>query len=417
LAEDDGHSWILKASAERAKEAEDKERIQEVSNAIAERRGRDLVDFLAVVEQKEGWPVSLDCLRRASRGGYAIPMQPGGCRIPLEPMKYREMVFELFSCTGFEPVNCDTMTLLDELENEESSASAASKFARRTEELAADQIALGDTLFFDFSNTSSSRSLALLLEKARRTEDKIVSNLVNDMNADPGLLWFTETGRTVLSELGVKGVNPRELKGDVFLVIQTLRNRLVQTTGEEPCPQSGCSENQKPSNEAYKSLLESIINQDEKALLALGSRYSVPTLNTMLFDSVACYQESESSDGYRRLVQSTISHVIVRALESVSTLRKLATEEDARISGLAISAMGSFYHESAASVLIDIICESVPKETVDTTLSALSNIAKKCPEARQLISRTVHSERPNRGRLRSIYREMPRGLPDWYHLE
>lgn len=417
LAEDDGHSWILKASAERAKEAEDKERIQEISNTIAERRGRDLVDFLAVVEQKEGWSVALDCLRRAYREDYPIPMRPGGYHTPLEPMKYREMVFELFSCTGLEPVNCDTMTLLDELEDEESSASAASRFAQRTEELGEDQLSSGDTLFFDFPNASFSRSMTLLLEKARSAEAKIINDLVTEGKLDLGKLWLTETGRMVLSELGVKGLDSGQMRGDVFFVIQTLQSRLVGEASEEPSLRFGCSENQKPSNEVFRSLLRSIIDQDGEVLRALGSRYSVPTLNAMLYASIASYQGAESSDAYRQLVQSTSNHVVVRALESVPTLGKLAREEDTRISSLAITALGSFYHESAASVLIDIICEAVSKELVGTSLSALCNIAKKCPEARQLISQTMHSERHNRGRLRNVYREMPRGLPEWYHSE
>jgi hypothetical protein len=390
--------------------------VLEIANAIAERRGRDLVDFLAVIEQREGWPVALDCLRRASHEDYPIPMRPSGHRAPLELLKYREMVFEIFSCTGLEPVNCDTMTLLNELEDEESLASATSRFVQRTEALALNQISSGDTLFFDFSNTVFSKAAFLSLEKARRAEAKMIHDLVAGGNVDLERLWLTETGRIVLSELGVKGLDSSGLMGDVILVIQTLQQRLGAGY-EDPGPQVDGTENQEPSNEVYKALLTSIINQDQDVLRALGSRYSVSTLKGMLYGSLALYQTEESSDSYRELVQEIGNHVIVRALESVPMLGKLSRTEDTRISTLAIAALGSFYHESAASILIDSICEATSKELLGTSLSALSAIAKKCPEARQLVTQTVHSERRNRGRLRSLYREMPRGLPEWYHSD
>jgi hypothetical protein len=326
------------------------------------------------------------------------------------------MVFEIFSCTGLEPVNCDTMTLLNELEDEESLASATSRFVQRTEALALNQISSGDTLFFDFSNTVFSKAAFLSLEKARRAEAKMIHDLVAGGNVDLERLWLTETGRIVLSELGVKGLDSSGLMGDVILVIQTLQQRLGAGY-EDPGPQVDGTENQEPSNEVYKALLTSIINQDQDVLRALGSRYSVSTLKGMLYGSLALYQTEESSDSYRELVQEIGNHVIVRALESVPMLGKLSRTEDTRISTLAIAALGSFYHESAASILIDSICEATSKELLGTSLSALSAIAKKCPEARQLVTQTVHSERRNRGRLRSLYREMPRGLPEWYHSD
>ena len=416
LADNDGHSWILKASSERAKEAESKGRIQETANAVAERRGRDLVDFLAIIEQREGWSGALDCLRKSFHEEYPIPMRSAGYRAPVEPLKYREMVFELFSCTGLEPVNCDTMILLDELEDEDSLVSATSRFVQRTEELAADQVASGDTLFFDFSDTRSPETM-LLLEKARRTEARIVRDLVSRGMADLRQLWLTEIGRIVLSELGVRGLDAEDLDGDVMFVLHALQERLPPAEYEKPLPELIRPENERPLNEFYRRLLESIINQDEEVLCAAGSRWSVPTLNVMLYSSLASYQTTESSDSYRQLIRNTGDHVVVRAPESVPTLSRLARLEDTRISTLAIAALGSFYHESAASVLIDIVCEAASKESVDASLSALYSIAKKCPEARRLVAETVHSERPNRRRLRNLYREMPHGLPEWYRWE
>lgn len=417
LAEDDGHSWILKASAERARQAEDEGRVQEITSGIAERRGRDLMDFLAVIEQRECWPVALDCLRSAFGKEYSIPMGTGGYHARLEPLKYREMAFELFSCSGLEPVNCDTMILLDELEDEKSLVSATSRFRQRTEALAVKQVAAGDMLFFDFSDPIFLSEITPFLERAREAENRTIRSLLNGGITDLGQLWLTETGRRVLSELGVRGSGIQGLSSDVLQVIQTLLHRLSGMIDQDASLEFVRRENRRPLNETYSVLLQSIMDQDEETLRSLGSKCSVPTFNTLLYCSLASYHMTESSDSYRQLVRSIGNHVIVRALHSIPTIGKLARVEDNRISTLAITALGSFYHESAASTLIDITCETTSKELVGISLSALDNITKKCPEARHLVSRVIHSQRPNRGRLKNLYRAMPHGLPAWYHWE
>jgi hypothetical protein len=418
LAEDDGHGWILKASAERARAAENHGRTQEVTDAIAERRSHDLIDFLAVIEQREGWPSALDYLRKASEMEYPIPMGAHGYRTRLEPLKYREMLFELFSCTGLEPVSCDTTILLDELEDETSMVAAATRFSKRVEQSAVDQVKSGDTLFFDFSNVLDLGGEAeTVLEKTRKTEIETISHLMNGRNTDLGVLWSTETGRRLLSEIGVKGSDAQVINTEVLSVIQSLLESSQKTIDDETSVQFNAQEHKEPSNGLYRLLLHSIIDQDEEKLRSLGSRHALATFNVMLCNSLVSYQTLESSDSYRQLIRSIGNHVVVRAVESIPTIERIARADDTRISTLGIAALGGFYHESAASVLIGIICETTAKELVDASLSALDGIVRKSPEARHLVTQVIHSERPNRLRLRNLYRRMPRGLPDWYYFD
>jgi len=418
LADDDGRSWVLRASAERAKEAEERDRIQKIVDAVAERRARDFMDLIAVTEQREGWSNALDCLRKASDKDYQSPMGTRHRLTRLEPLKYREIVFELFSCVGLEPVSCDTMILLDELEDEKSMVTATSRFSQRVNQLAIDQVSSGDTLFFDFSSIlDSKREAASLLEEMRTAEIRMTYPMMQERDIELRLLWLTETGRRLLSELGVKGYEHSEIDTGVLSVIQTILGRTWETANHEPNLRVIRTKCEKPSNSTYSHLLQSMVDQDEEGLRSLGSRYSLPTLDFMLYSSVTSYEKTESSDDYRRLVRCTGNHIAVRALDSVKTIAKIARMDDSRISTLAIAALSNFYHESAASVLIDIVCKTSTKEILDISLSALNSILGKSPEARHLLSRTVHSEQPNRGRLRNVYRRMPRGLPDWYYLE
>ena len=122
-----------------------------ITNAIGDRRYRDLVDTIATIESEDGWSTALEFLMKAQNKKYSSPIAIGQDKTNLEELKYREMVFELLSCSGLEPVTTDTTELLKELGTESSLVDASRALVLRLEELTAEQIQTGDTLFFDFS--------------------------------------------------------------------------------------------------------------------------------------------------------------------------------------------------------------------------------------------------------------------------
>ena len=91
-----------------------------ITDAIGDRRYRDLVDLVARIEGEDGWSTALEFLISARSQKYISPLTMGQDRTCLEPLKYREMIFELLSCKGLEPVTTDTTTLLNNLDGESS---------------------------------------------------------------------------------------------------------------------------------------------------------------------------------------------------------------------------------------------------------------------------------------------------------
>ncbi len=415
LTQHDDHSWILKASAERARAAEDRVRLQEFVDAIAERRSRDLLDITAATERELGWPAALQLLKRAAEMDYSLPVSPGSCRTRLEPLKYREMVFGLFSCTGLEPVNIDTAALLSDLGGEASMVAASLHFSERVCQLAVEQITSSESFFFDQSLAISDcrPDMQLAFETMRDIELKRMKPVICGDTIDIASLWSTEIARRVLAELGVKGKQLPLSEATVLPVIQRMLG-----TQSDWCNDSGPlgpREYATPSNCLYNLLLASIIDQDQEVLRSLGSRHAVLTLNALLDSQIAAYETTESSEDYRKLVYCINSHIVIRTEESVAILGKLAKMDDARVVTPAVVALSGFYHESAVSVLIDIACNTRTREILDTSVSALENIVKKSPEARYMIHITLRSGRPNRNRLKRVYQRMPKDPMSRYY--
>lgn len=415
LTQHDGHSWILKASAERARAAEDRARLQEFVDAIAERRSRDLLDLTAATERELGWPAALQHLKRAAEMDYSLPVSPGGCPTRLEPLKYREMVFGLFSCTGLEPVNIDTGALLSELEGEASMVAASLRFSERVCQLAVEQITSSESFFFEQSMVISDcrPEMQSAFETLRDNELKRMKPVICGDTIDIASLWSTEIGRRALAELGVKGKQLPLSEDSVLPVIQRMLG--TQSDWYDDSRPLRPQEYAKPSNHMYSLLLASIIDQDQEVLRSLGSRHAVLTLNALLDSHIAVYETKESSEDYRNLVYCINSHVAIRTQESVAILGKLANMDDARVVTPAVVALSGFYHESAVSVLIDIVCNTRTKEILGTSLSALENIVKKSPEARYMIHITLRSGRPNRNRLKRVYQRMPKDPMSRYY--
>jgi hypothetical protein len=80
-------------------------------------------------------------------------------------------------------------------------------------------------------------------------------------------------------------------------------------------------------------------------------------------------------------------------------LEKTSQMTNTRIATLAILAIGNFYHESATSTLVDILCTSKKREILDTVVQSIKTNHKHCPEADYVISNRLDRECNNRGKL------------------
>jgi hypothetical protein len=398
---------ILEAVKKRVKESDGRERVRIIADTIGDRRDRDLVDVIAQIEQDEGWSSALDYLLKAHGQKYSSPIIASKNETELEELKYREVVFGLLSCSGLEPVPIDTTDLLDELDSEKSLVDASNILVTRLEDLAVNQIKNGDTLFYDFSeNITISQDTVALLQRIRSKKLQDIS-LEHDgslINIDP--LWRCEQGRITLTNLGIRGNQiSKETMNRVLSVIQepiSLPENSNASNSDYPSP----------SNNLYEELFTQIIRQDVEGLNRLASRHALPTLNALLDESISKYSETQSSVGFNTLLQHIQAHVTVRAIDSVIALEKASKMTDNRVATMAILAIGNFYHESAVSSLVDILCTNKKQEIIDTVTRSIRNVHKRCPETDHVIDVQLGRECMNRGKLLKLQRALlkERGL-------
>ena len=197
LPEENETKWFLKASRERAEAAERESILDRLANAIGERRERDLLDIVATLEQDKGWRAALQYVIDVANREYLVPASFGKAKTRIEPLKYREMIFALFSCNGLEPVTPTTASLLQMLESQGSLAEASQELLTHVHELAMKQIGSGDTLFFNLSNHNSQSfdEMVQLLESVRINQitGSVLKQEKNQVDITP--LWFSEYGR------------------------------------------------------------------------------------------------------------------------------------------------------------------------------------------------------------------------------
>lgn len=405
---------LLKAVRERIKESDEQDRILMITNAIGDRRYRDLVDTIASIEVEDGWATALEFLMKAQNQKYSSPITIGQNKTDLEELKYREMIFGLLSCNGLEPITTDTTELLKELYDESSLVDASRVLVLKLEELAVEQIQTGDTLFFDFSeNVSISQETMNLLNQVRNENIHSISleQSENVINIEP--LWFSEYGRLSLSTLGIKGnAVDSDTLASVLSVIQVptpIRAKVVHTpsfTEQEPWS--------RPSNTVYRKLHTHLIHHEVNELSLLASRHSVSLLNTLLDEASSKYEESPSTTGYKEILNYINAHISVRNVESVLVLEKSSQMKNTRIATTAILAIGNFYHESSAATLVKLLCAKKTDEIVKVVIKAIENVYKKCPEADHVITDSLDIQCRNRGKLKKLYRRLSKEKPLYY---
>lgn len=413
LTKDNSRDRILKAVKERVKESDEHERIRIISNIIGNRRDRDLVDIIAQIEQDDGWSTALEYLMKARSQKYSSPMTMGTNETNLEELKYREVVFGLLSCAGLEPIPVNTTTLLKELSSELSLVDASHALVSKLENLAVDQIRKGDTLFFDFSeNISISQETVNLLQHTRSKNIQDISIGQDGATININALWYCEYGRLTLAKLGIKGTL---IDTDTFnRVLSVIQEPIDSTKDMTASSQNDEDIHSRPVNKEYKKLLTQIIHQDIDGLSHLASRHALPTFNTLLDEASSQYKDSPSTTGFKKILQCINAHIAVRTLDSVITLEKTSHMKNPRIATMAILAIGNFYHESAASILVDKLCNSKNREIIETTTRSIEAIYKRCPEADYVISSHLDRECTNRGKLIKLQRHLRKGRSMYY---
>ncbi|NOR39193.1 MAG: hypothetical protein GQ580_06375 [Candidatus Thorarchaeota archaeon] len=397
---------LLKASRKRVAETEERDKLDEIANTIGDRRERDLLDLLASIEAKDGWGTAIQFLIKSAKSTYSAPIGAGSGQRRIEPLKYREVIFAIFSSAGLEPVNCDTVALLDELRDEESMVTATRAFAAKVQDLAIEQFQSGDAFFFDLTSMSSSLPTDLI-KMAEAIHKKRMHELVIPVSrkqAHLEKLWHSEYGRIALAEQGVKG--NRLPLSDLDSVLSVIQLR----TGYRPMTKDDDDSLEvpevSPSNVEYGNLLAMMTNQDIDGLGLLGSKYSLSLLSTVLESAIAAYQQDKSTNMFRRFISCMSSHVQVRSLNSLATFERVMQLDNSRLVTPVTVALGNFYHESAGSVLIELACRTRSKEVEAASITSITNIHRKCPEVEVVLDKALASECRNRGRLRRFQKRI-----------
>lgn len=405
MADDNNRVAILKTAKDRARQSEEQQCVQKIADAIGDRRNRDLLDILSSIEQDRGWSETLKHLMKARYFSYAIPIGIGLPKSKIEDLKFREMVFSVLGSRGLEPIPIGTEDLLTRIKDERSLVDASDSLRKYAESIACDQMESGDTLFFDSNDLDIqvSENVAQMIEQTKYEAIKGITLERKDgiINITP--LWYCETSRQALSNLGIKGytIDSRQLE-EVLSVLQypiAVRDVVKYTTSKK--------QSEYPSNTLYHDLHNCIINQNDEGLSNHSSRHSFPTLKSMLEETLDIYNKDSSSENFRRFLHLVHKHVRVRTLESIQLFEGLSYIKDIRIATVTITALGNFYHESAASSLIEILCRSRNREIVKTATTAILNIGKRCPETVSAIEFALESSTCTyKGRLRRLWREV-----------
>ena len=333
---------LLKASRKRVAETEERDKLDEITNAIGDRRERDLLDLLASIEAKDGWGTAIQFLIESAQSTYSAPIGAGGGQQRIEPLKYREVIFATFSSAGLEPVNYDTVALLDELRSEESMVTATRTFATRVQNLAIKQFQSGDAFFFDLTSMSSSISTDLI-KMAEAIHKKRMHELIIPVNRKQAYLenlWHSEYGRVALAEQGVKGNRlPLSDLDSVLSVIQLrIGHRPITKDNDNPQEIPEVS----PTNAEYRNLLNMMINQEIDGLGLLGSKCSLSLLSTVLESAIAAYQQDKSTNLFRRFISCINSHVQVRSLNSLATFERAMQLDNSRLVTPITVALGNY---------------------------------------------------------------------------
>ncbi len=410
LGDDSTINRLLAASRKRIQESQDNEIAQRICNAIGERRIRDVQDILWKIENQIDWESAVTFLIRASSMKYSVPLDGDNPTRRLEPLKFREVIFSIFDCAGFEPVNRSIVNLLQYLSEANSFVRAKTCFIKEISRAVEEHIESNDTLFFEPSLLPY--EIGLQREQRLRVEElqqDSVSSIIchtigNSINITP--LWHSEFGRRALVELCIKGlvVSPEvfQVVISVLQVSNEVRSRLLQGG----ITKTNNSYDQKPLNSQYRLLLDALITCDVENLRNLGSRHACPVFNHLLRNHTDNYRQTSSSHDYRSFLSLLRDHIIIRWVDSISSISQLVQLPDMRIKSDAIRAIGNFYDEASAHTLLDIFCHTNNRSIRSLILDVISRLIPRCPETQRAVSELLSSNCFYVNELYRFYRKM-----------
>ena len=398
--------------------SEEETQIQTLTNTIGDRRHRDFLDTVAYLEHTEGWLPTVNLLKRTSNSRYNTPIGVASPATQIEPLKYREMIFSLLSCKGFEPVNITTTKILETISETENLIDAQRKILQVVKKAASNQIQKGDSLFFsiDEFDMYGHEILRQDIEKVTMKKLDEMTFLHRDDEYDIEPLWYTDFGMTTLSTLGIKGTwLSREQIDTVLSVIQISNHTKTKLNSAFDSKQNTSSKVTPPSHKDYRLLIRSIINQNLDLLMQLGSRHAITILNPLLNDTISFYNKNRSSTTYASILSLIRAHIRVRSNNSLPYLNQLIDTDDPRLVTPAITAIGNYYCQNSAAILVERICSHKKKQVVELMLTALENIYERLPEVEVIIGNAIDSRCRNRGRLKRLQRKYSNKEADYYN--
>jgi hypothetical protein len=388
---DEAPPWFLAAARKKAEISQYSAYLTDVVEAIGDRRSRDLLDLVARTERDLGWSSTAEILSHASAGTYHPRRYSQSHGTQVEALKHREMIFELMSCSGLEPVGFDVNKKLMELSSQDSFAKATTEFSQAAIDSASSQVAGGDTLFFDSSCMQLPIELRTAIEEQQVQKLKHINIYRSDSKLDLTQVWYTEIGRKLLTDLGIKGYTTRITDESLLDVIRVSLRSVVPITGSSnDMPLSHSID--EPSNPIYRRLLAAIVNQDIKDLTILGSNLCSPTLSLLIREHLQAYEKSKRSLDYNALLFLLDTLIAVRSIDLIQTVADMIKHPEPRVSIPAVYTLSNFYHESAVAILLREICSSKVKELIKTCLQALEYVHMRTPVAEPMITEAIRSE-------------------------
>lgn len=371
-----------------------------ITNAIGERRIRDLIDYLIGIELEEGWNQSLDYLGDSLNREYEIPPLTGRKTRRMEPLKFREVLFSIFDCQGLEAINIDTMTIISKLHNAQSITNAEIFFKEIVNEKLQCHLKDSNLLFINIDGVKSYLDTNLINQIHEKMEENLLSVSLksNSESVDISPLWYTEYGRTALCRLGIQGSHIDKQTLDMVLsvlpVSQTVRGNITNNMHARRL--------NPPLNDEYQSLLRAMIEQDIMTLAKLGSRNAIPLMNYLLEESVDTFNSEYTSQKYSKIAEQLSNHLFIRSIDSILSFEKMTRADDHRISSLAIIALGNYYHESAVIILAEILCRTKNSDLVNYASQSLRRIKSKFPETKPILKKLMDTMHNNCKPLRQF---------------
>ena len=396
---------IFAALKKRIKESTEKEIVNEIGQLIGDRRVDDVQDILVTIEQSSGWESALQNLRKSQDVLYNYPIGLSDSKRKVEPIKFREVIFDILGYRGFDATNLSTNTLLEFLETKSSFTESCNTFYDYILPIFQNQISKSDTLFFEIEKIDSILPVSILsqIEAIRKNElDGIITHSDEDLIPIENL-WFTEYGFQALSKLGISKSNLSEEEYNIVLsvipVIDSIKNNISTK-------KSINQEFEKPSNPIYRELLRAFMTNDIDSLRSLGRRHASLYFESILNKTIDDYTANEKTENFRSFIESLDNLISIRDVESINSLYSIISKDEPRLATPSISSLGNFYHPSSVEILIEMICNKRNKVIAQVSSTALRNILNKCPHFEYILKRYIDSDCTYQARIKQLYLEL-----------